>query len=84
MSVIVESSGRVEVIGSNSNETSTVEHEPQGLEEEAGVAAAASDEDANTPFSADLDTPKSYMSATGRKGWILPKRLRVEGLGLAA
>ena len=81
MSVIVESSGRVEVIGSNSNETSTVEHEPQGPEEEAGVAAAASDDDANTPFSADLslDTPKSYMSATGRKGWLAACCQMIEG-----
>ncbi len=64
LSVIVESCGRVEVIGGDAGpmgELSSVEHLPDGQE------AAESDDDAKTPFSADLslDTPKSYMSATG-------------------
>ena len=69
LSIIVESGGRVEVIGGDAGpmgELSTVEHLPAGQE------AAESDDDAKTPFSADLslDTPKSYMSATG--DYLLP------------
>ncbi len=64
LSVIVESGGRVEVISGDTelmDDLSTAGHQPLGQE------AAESDDDANTPYSADLslDTPKSYMSATG-------------------
>jgi hypothetical protein len=76
--VIVEVGGRVEVISGGGEQMAlppTVEHPGGG----AGGAAAAgggagaggvvseTDDDTHTPFSAELslDTPKSYMSATG-------------------
>ncbi len=63
--MIVEVGGRVEVISSGGELTAlppTVEH-PGG----AGEVVSENDDDTHTPFSADLslDTPKSYMSATG-------------------
>lgn len=71
--MIVEVGGRVEVISGGGEQMAlppTVEH--PGGEGAAGVAGAGgvvseNDDDTHTPFSADLslDTPKSYMSATG-------------------
>ncbi len=70
-SVIVEVGGRVEVISGGGEVMAlppTVEH-PGGAGRAGGAGEVVSenDDDTHTPFSADLslDTPKSYMSATG-------------------
>jgi hypothetical protein len=72
--VIVEDGGREEVIGGScdgrADDASAAEHDKHDAAA-AAAAAAAADEDADesvTPHSADLslDTPKSYMSATGQ------------------
>jgi hypothetical protein len=69
--VIVEVGGRVEVISGGGEVMAlppTVEH-PGGAGGAGGAGEVVSenDDDTHTPFSADLslDTPKSYMSATG-------------------
>ena len=73
--MIVEVGGHVEVISGGGEQMAlplTVEH-PGGAAAAAGGGAGAggvvseTDDDTHTPFSADLslDTPKSYMSATG-------------------
>jgi hypothetical protein len=63
-SVIVEGNGRVEVISSDAAAPDACVDEHQRPDE----GAADDDSSSPTPFSADLslDTPKSYMSATGQ------------------
>jgi hypothetical protein len=79
LSLIVESDGHVEVLSISSSSSSINGGGGEGLTGDATVAItmdkAAADEvgeegekeESTTPYSADisLDTPKSYMSATG-------------------